>query len=120
MAKGGCDLIMLEMLSHIDRLLACIDGAKASGLPVWAGVSVEPKDGVMCLLGGEPLADALSAIKDREIPVVNIMHTEVEHIDECLDILDANWNGAVGVYAHVCQFSKDDTKAIFDNTNISA
>lgn len=61
MAKGGCDLIMLEMLSHIDRLLACIDGAHASGLPVWAGVSVKPKEGQMCLLGGEPLEDALAA-----------------------------------------------------------
>ena len=116
MAREGCDLIMLEMLSHTDRLLACIDGAAASGLPVWAGVSVEPKNGVMCLLGGEPLVDALYAIKDRDIPIINIMHTEVGYIDECLDILESHWNGVIGVYAHVCQFSDDETKAIFDHT----
>lgn len=116
MAKGGCDLIMLEMLSHIDRLIACIDGAKASGLPVWPGVSVKPQNGEMCLLGGEPLVEAIRVIKEKEMPVINIMHTEVDYIDECLDVLDAHWDGVVGIYAHVCKFSEDDTKAIFDDT----
>jgi len=115
MAKGGCDLIMLEMLSHIDRLLACIDGAHASGLPVWAGVSVKPKEGQMCLLGGEPLEDALAAVKDKNLPLISIMHTEVDYIDECLEILKTHWNGAIGVYAHVCQFDRAKTKAIFDD-----
>jgi len=115
MANGGCDLIMLEMLSHIDRLLACVDGAKASGLPVWAGVSTKPIDGRMCLLGGEPLEDALTALKEKDVPLVSIMHTEVDHIDACLDILKTHWQGAVGIYAHVCQFSEDNTTAIFDD-----
>ena len=118
MAEAGCDLIMLEMLSHIDRLLACIEGSQASGLPVWPGVSVEPKDGEMCLLGGEPLVDAIHAIKDKNIPLISIMHTEVEYIDQCLDILDEHWQGPVGVYAHVCRFSEDNTTAYFDD-NIS-
>ena len=115
MASGGCDLIMLEMLSHIDRLLACVDGAKSSGLPVWAGVSAKPINGRMCLLGGEPLEDALTALKGKDVPLVSIMHTEVDHIDACLDILKTHWQGAVGIYAHVCQFSEDNGTAIFDN-----
>ena len=115
MAGGGCDLIMLEMLSHIDRLLACVDGAKASGLPVWAGVSAKPIDGRMCLLGGEPLEDALTALNAKDVPLISVMHTEVDYIDACLDILNTHWAGAVGVYAHVCQFSEDDTTAIFDD-----
>ena len=28
------------------------------------------------------------------------MLTDVEYIDECLDIVKNNWNGLVGVYAH--------------------
>ena len=115
MASGGCDLIMLEMLSHVDRLLACVDGAKASGLPVWAGVSAKPIDGRMCLLGGEPLEDALTALREKDVPLISIMHTEVDCIDACLDILNTHWHGAVGVYAHVCQFSEDDTTARFDD-----
>ena len=115
MASGGCDLIMLEMLSHVDRLLACVDGAKASGLPVWAGVSAKPIDGRMCLLGGEPLEDALTALNEKDVPLISVMHTEVDYIEACLDILNTHWHGAVGVYAHVCQFSQDDTTAIFDD-----
>ena len=104
MADAGCDLIMLEMLINTDRLKACIEGAQASGLPVWAGLSVERINGEMCLLDGEPLVDALAVLVEKEVPLVNIMHTEVDHIDSCLDILDKHWNGAVGVYAHVCEF----------------
>lgn len=94
MAKGECDLIMLEMLIDIDRLLACIDGVVASDLPVWAGISLEPKNGKMCLLNGESLEDTLDAIKGKNVPLLNIMHTEVEHIDAALDIVQGNWDGA--------------------------
>ena len=116
MAKGGCDLIMLEMLIDIDRLLACIDGAVASDLPVWAGISLGPKNGKMCLLNGESLEDTLDAIKDKNVPLLNIMHTEVDHIDAALDIVQGNWDGAIGVYAHTCKFSDDNVRAIFDDT----
>jgi len=116
MAEGGCDLIMLEMLVDIDRLLACIDGTAASGLPVWAGISLGPKDGKMCLLNGESLEDTLYAIKGKDVPLLNIMHTEVDYIDAALDVVLSNWDGAIGVYAHICRFSEDNTRAIFDDT----
>ena len=114
MAQGGCDLIMLEMLANIDRLIACINGAQTSGLPVWVGLSLKPIDGKMCLLDGESLVDTLVAIKLMNVPLINIMHTEVDHIDACLDVLDTHWHGAVGVYAHNCQFKSG--QAAFDNT----
>jgi len=115
MAKAGCDLIMLEMLINVDRLKACIDGAQASGLPVWVGLSAEPINGEMCLLDGEPLVDAVSVSKEKGVPLINIMHTEVDHVDACLDILDKHWDGAVGVYAHVCDF-KPTGEAIYNDT----
>jgi len=115
MAKGGCDLIVLEMLINIDRLIACIDGAQGSGLPVWVGLSLAPIDGEMCLLEGESLIDTLAAIKDKNIALINIMHTEVGYIDSCLDVLEAHWDGAVGIYAHVCAFTENG-EAIFDDT----
>ena len=115
MANAGCDLIMLEMLINIDRLRACIDGAQTSGLPVWVGLSVEPVNGEMCLLDGESLVDAVAVLVEKNVPLVNIMHTEVEHIDRCLDILEKYWNGATGVYAHVCEF-EETGEAIYDDT----
>lgn len=70
----------------------------------------------MCLLNGESLEDTLDAIRDEDIPLLNIMHTEVDHIDAALDIVQDNWDGAIGVYAHTCRFSEDETRAIFDDT----
>lgn len=118
MAGGDCDLVMLEMLSHIDCLIACIEGTRASGLPVWVGISLEPIDGEICLLGGETLESTLEAIEDMNVPLINIMHTEVEHIDACLDVLQANYDGAIGVYAHTCGWREVDDKdieAVFDD-----
>ena len=39
MADAGADLIILEMMSKIDRMLAVIDGVQHCGLPIWVGFS---------------------------------------------------------------------------------
>ncbi len=101
MKQAGADLLMLEMMVDIRRMLVTLEAAQSSGLPVWAGLSCEPKaDGVMHLLEGEPLAEALSELQDKQVPLISVMHTEVAYIDECLDIIQENWCGRIGVYAH--------------------
>lgn len=101
MAAAGADLLMLEMMVDIDSLLVVLEASQASGLPVWVGLSCKPDaSGVMALLRGGSLAEALGAIKGRNVPLVSIMHTEVEHIAACLDVVAARWPGPVGVYAH--------------------
>lgn len=114
MRQAGADLIMLEMMVNIERMLAVLDGANASGLPVWVGLSCAPsKSGLMCLQAGETdadgkvmaqegelLVDALSALREKNVPLISIMHTDVDHIDDCLDIVEAEWDGFIGVYAH--------------------
>ena len=68
---------------------------------MWLGLTCEPnEEGVVCLRNGEPLVDALAAIENRQVDLINIMHSEVEDIDACLDVLQANWSGPIGVYAH--------------------
>lgn len=101
MARAGADLLMLEMMVDIDCMLATLEAAQASGLPVWVGLSCKPDEaGRTILWRGGSLADALESLKGKHVPLVSIMHTEVEHIDACLDIVGENWPGAVGVYAH--------------------
>ena len=128
MERAGADLIMLEMMVEIPRMLEVLEGAKASGLPVWVGLSCAPDaEGVMCLQAGETdpngvviaqddqlLIDAIIALKGKEVPLLSIMHTDVRHIDACLDIVDAHWDGLVGVYAHSGNYI--DGKWIFDGT----
>ncbi|WP_425091869.1 homocysteine S-methyltransferase family protein [Tropicimonas sp. S265A] len=115
-AGAGADFLMLEMQVHIDRMLVTLEAAQSSGIPVWVGLScVRDETGTVRLYkGGEKLSDALDALADRNVPVVNIMHTDVRDIDACLDVVAAHWNGMVGVYAHSGAFV--DGKWIFEDT----
>ncbi|MEM9061146.1 MAG: homocysteine S-methyltransferase family protein [Pseudomonadota bacterium] len=114
MEQAGADLIMLEMMVEIPQMLAVLDGARASSLPVWVGLSCVPDtDGRMCLRSGEfvqtglvvagtgtLLVDAIAALDGYEVPLLSIMHTDVLHVDACLNVVEAHWRGLVGVYAH--------------------
>ncbi|MEM7074924.1 MAG: homocysteine S-methyltransferase family protein [Pseudomonadota bacterium] len=115
MADAGADLLMLEMMVDVDRMLVTLEAAQASGLPVWVGLSCEPDDtGGMRLLRGGPLADALTALEERDVRLISIMHTEVEDVDPCLDVVQHHWAGPVGVYAHSARWSGQT--GIFDQT----
>jgi len=102
MAKSGADLIMLEMMSDLEFTLITLDAAKSSGLPVWVGLSCRKNDcGDICLLMTDTLLkDALIELNAKDVPLLNIMHTEVDLISECLDIVDLHWDSYIGVYAH--------------------
>ncbi len=128
MREAGADLIMLEMMIEIPRMLAVLEGAESSGLPVWVGLSCAPDaDGNMCLQAGEtdptgkvygeanqPLVNAIAALDGKDVPLISIMHTDVRDIHGCLDTLTEHWNGLVGVYAHSGEFIDD--KWIFEGT----
>lgn len=113
MAEAGADLLMLEMMVDIERFLTVLDAARTSGLPVWVGFScADTSDGVVRLLDGPPLSAALAAADERDVPLVSIMHTDVDDVDACLDVVDATWSGVVGVYAHSGVFI--DNNWVFD------
>eukprot|EP00746_Dinoflagellata_sp_MGD_P146151 gnl/MRDRNA2_/MRDRNA2_78668_c0_seq1.p1 gnl/MRDRNA2_/MRDRNA2_78668_c0~~gnl/MRDRNA2_/MRDRNA2_78668_c0_seq1.p1 ORF type:complete len:343 (-),score=59.40 gnl/MRDRNA2_/MRDRNA2_78668_c0_seq1:214-1242(-) len=102
MANAGADLIVLEMMVDIDKMLATLQGAKQSGLPVWVGLTMshQPEQKTM-LMSGEPLSDAIDAVMAAGgVDVINIMHTEVEYIEACLEVVKSHWSGICGVYAH--------------------
>lgn len=114
MADAGADLLMLEMMIEIDRMLAVLDSALASGLPVWVGLTCRLDENSNVVLGdGEPLIDAVAAIRERKVALVSIMHTDVSIVGQCLDALRSCWNGEVGVYAQSGHFI--DGKWIFDD-----
>jgi len=114
MAEAGADLLMLEMMVDIECMMVTLEAAQASGLPVWVGLSCKPNEtGIMSLWRGGSLAEALNILKPTGVPLVSIMHTEVDYIDACLDILHDHWPRHVGVYAHsarwenhVCYYDK--------------
>ncbi len=101
MADAGADLLMLEMMIDTERMLATLEAAQKSGLPVWAGLTCKRDDsGKAHMRSGDDLPDALRALAERKVPLVSFMHTEVEHIDACLEVAREYWPGPLGVYAH--------------------
>jgi S-methylmethionine-dependent homocysteine/selenocysteine methylase len=101
MAAAGADLLMLEMMIDVDRMLVALKAAQSSGLPVWVGITCEPNaEGLMCLRNGDSLIDALDSLNNRNLALVSIMHTEVKFIDTCIEIMKSHWSSAIGVYAH--------------------
>ena len=114
MADAGAELIMLEMMVNIDRMLVTLEAAQTCGLDVWPGLTCAPdQDGKIALLYGDSLETALQELSKREVPLISIMHTEVEDVNACLDVMDEHWSGPVGVYAHTGGY--EDGKWIFEN-----
>ena len=101
MQEAGADLIMLEMMSDIPKMIIQIEESQRTGLPVWVGFSCkEDDDGGIQLLYGGTLADGIKALEGYDIPLISIMHTQEPLIDACLDVAQAHWTGPIGVYAH--------------------
>ena len=114
MAEAGAELILLEMMAHIDKMNICIDAAQKTALPVWVGVSCNlAEDGTPKLLHQGTLSEAIAALQGRGIPLVSIMHTQVAYVDASLDVVQDEWDGLIGVYAHSGIFKDGDL--IFDS-----
>jgi S-methylmethionine-dependent homocysteine/selenocysteine methylase len=104
MANAGVDLFMLEMMIDIDRMLVTLEAAQSVNLPIWAGLTCEPINGEICLRNGDKLVDAVDELMQRDVPLISIMHTNVEYIDGCLDVLDQHWPRHAGIYAHTGEY----------------
>ena len=106
-AAAGVDMFILEMMRDITHTQLVLDAVNETGLPVWLGYSCKIKDKnedqegeVWLVRENVRLVDALQAIQGQPIELIVIMHTQTEDIDACLDVLQANWDGPIGVYAH--------------------
>lgn len=114
MADAGADLFMLEMMCDLDKLAICIESAQKTGLPVWAGLTCDlAEDGTPKLWHKGTVAEGVEMCKQYNLPLISIMHTQVQFVDASLDAVQANWDGPVGVYAHSGIF--EDGKWIFDS-----
>lgn len=107
LAEAGVDLIALEMLRDVRQAGYAIEGAVATGLPVWAGFSCKRReDGTVVLWDEEstPLAIALEEVPLSGVSVVNVMHTLVVDTPAALAQVARGWDGLVGAYPHAGRF----------------
>lgn len=112
-ADAGAEIFLLEMMREIPQTLVALEAALSTGLPVWMGLSCIIKEGTPYLcLGNDLLVDALDALAGQPIDVMSIMHTEVADVDACLDVLQAKWDGPIGVYAQTGEWAHPNWKFI--------
>ena len=109
LAHSGAELLMLEMMVDIDRMLVTLQAALETNLPVWVGLSCHKnQNNEICLLNGEPLEKAVKSLTGTKVDLISIMHTDVDYVEECLEILSSEWTGLTGVYAHSGQMKDGD------------
>lgn len=103
LAKGGVDLLVLEMMRDIDYSIAAVDAAVSTGLPVWVGFSCRRDTNGRILLAPSinadiALEDALKPVMQRGGSLVSIMHTEVPDTGPALQKVVEHWKGPIGAY----------------------
>lgn len=98
----GCDLIILEMMYHPDRMAPAFEAAVATGLPVWAGFSARRG------MGGEvlsfarerdiPFEEVAEILADFDIAAAGLMHSPSNVVADALAILRRTYDGPLMAY----------------------
>ncbi len=112
LADCGVDLIALEMMQDTHHAVRAMEAALSTGLPVWLGLSCRRRpDGgglVSFDLTGTDFAKPLDALIPMGPDVVNIMHSELDAVAPGMAMVRERWQGPVGVYPEVGEFTPPD------------
>ncbi len=111
MAAAGADLLLLEMIGDLRHGIAAFDAAKATGLPVWVGLTLRrDEDGRIRSFhnDGPPLEELVDAYRDRGAGAIGIMHTSMPDTDAALPVVAARAGVPVMTYPEVGYFTMPD------------
>ncbi len=101
LADEGVDLIALEMLEDTEHAARACEAARATGLPIWLGVSCRLRDdGALAAFDfpETPLTRVLDALLSFAPDAVNIMHSPPGAIAPALRALRARSRTVLGAY----------------------
>ena len=121
-AEAGAHILLLEMMSDVDRASLCLEAALATGLPVWVGLSCSRlPDG--SLIGWDisreehsrlsddheprtplPLSEIIAGLTEIGGDVYGIMHSSMEATGPGLEILRRLWDGPIMAYPETLFF----------------
>lgn len=100
--EEGCDLILLEMMYHPERMVTVFEAAQKTGLPIWAGFSARSGDNNEVLSFTPerdiPFKNLIQILDDYEVAAAGIMHTPPNLVSEATQILKNNFKGPLYVY----------------------
>ncbi len=98
----GCDLILLEMMYHPDRMVPAFKAATDTGLPVWAGFSARRGDNgqVLSYAPGRdiPFEETVCLLADFEVAAAGVMHTPSNVVGDAIAIVREAFDGPLIAY----------------------
>lgn len=101
LAEAGVDLLLLEMMQETRHAPLALEAARATGLPVWLGVSCRLGAGG-ALVGFDfplvPLEATLDALLGFAPDAVAVMHTPVAAVAPALEAIRGRFRGTLGAY----------------------
>ena len=116
LAKSGVDLILMEMMTDIDRSSMAISAAVETGLPVWIGNSCTLRDDGSASVWNQHSEEAqrlspdhiksedksyetlIEAMLSFQPQVMGVMHSTIETTNAGLQTLFEHWQGPVMAY----------------------
>ena len=101
LAGEGVDLIALEMLEDTEHAARACAAVRATGLPIWLGVSCRLNDdGALVAFDfpKTPLARVLDTLLPFAPAAVNVMHSPPGAVAPALRAIGARWRGVIGAY----------------------
>lgn len=104
LAAHGVDVLLLEMMQETRHAPLACEAARATGLPVWLGVSCrigadEQLVGYDCPL--VPLASCLDALLPFAPDAVAVMHSPLDAVLPALRAVAARYAGPLGAYPEI-------------------
>jgi S-methylmethionine-dependent homocysteine/selenocysteine methylase len=114
LAAAGVDVLLLEMMQETRHAPLACAAARATGLPVWLGVSC--RLGAHSLAGFDfplvPLATCLDTLLAFAPAAVAVMHSPLTAIIPALVQIRARWPGPLGAYPDIGDGSAHGTLAL--------
>lgn len=88
-AEAGADLLLLEMISDLEHGGLALEAARATGLPVWIGLSARRRDGELMSFreDGPSFATLVRHYAAQPIGALGVMHTSLPDTELALPVL---------------------------------
>ena len=109
-AEAGADLLLLEMISDVEHGMLALEAARATGLPVWVGLSAKRRGDRLVSYrdDGPDFATLLDHWRAQPIQALGIMHTSLPDTEEALDLLQSQISLPVIAYPEAGYFKAPD------------
>ena len=99
---GGVDFLLLEMMNIPYRMTSLFDRVSVSQLPVWCGFSAKQKTKTspITTFHDEQISfeEIVKLSLDYNFDVLGIMHTSVDLISDCIELIKRNHKGFLMAY----------------------